>query len=206
MLNIAKKYHTGDTIIEVLFAVTVFSLVVVAGLSIMNQGTALAQRSLEVTLVRQQIDAQVDALRFLHNSFVETYHGDDPDSYVEGTPARVWTQIADYAVENASDFSAVGATGACPSTKPTNAFIINTNSATIANITLSTPPVYSQVRYDDAGVITSQEGMWIEAVRVAASATTPGYYDFHVRACWYASGQASPMTIGTIARLYEPGS
>ena len=54
----------GDTLIEVLFAITVFSLVVVTSLAIMNQGTQAALRSLQLTLVRQQVDSQAEALRF----------------------------------------------------------------------------------------------------------------------------------------------
>ncbi|MBJ58357.1 hypothetical protein CMN24_01415, partial [Candidatus Saccharibacteria bacterium] len=60
-----RRLERGDTLIEVLFAVTVFSFVVVSSLAIMNQGTAAAQRSLEISLVRQQVDAQADSLRFL---------------------------------------------------------------------------------------------------------------------------------------------
>ena len=53
----------GDTIIEVLLAITVFSLVAVGAMTIMSQGTNTTQRSLEMSLVKQQIDAQAEALR-----------------------------------------------------------------------------------------------------------------------------------------------
>jgi type II secretory pathway pseudopilin PulG len=66
----------GDTIIEVLFAVTVFALVAVGSLSIMNQGTATAQRALEITLVRQQIDSQAQAIRYVHQAYVASYQKD----------------------------------------------------------------------------------------------------------------------------------
>ena len=49
----------GDTIIEVLLAVTVFSLVAIGAMMVMNQGTNSAQRSLEVTLVKQQIEGGI---------------------------------------------------------------------------------------------------------------------------------------------------
>ncbi len=60
----------GDTIIEVIFAVTVFSLVAVGGITIMNQGAATAQRSLEIGLAREQIDSQADALRYIHSAYI----------------------------------------------------------------------------------------------------------------------------------------
>ena len=66
MLNFKNRRArtAGDTLIEVMFATTVFSLVVVSSLSLMNQGVASAQRSLEITTVRQQMDGQVETLRF----------------------------------------------------------------------------------------------------------------------------------------------
>ena len=59
--------NRGDTIIEVLLAVTIFSLVAVGSMVLMNRGVAMAQQSLETTLVRQQIDAQAEMLRFVHD-------------------------------------------------------------------------------------------------------------------------------------------
>lgn len=65
-----RRGERGDTIIEVIFAVTVFSLVAVGGITIMNQGAATAQRSLEIGLVREQIDSQADALRYIHSAYI----------------------------------------------------------------------------------------------------------------------------------------
>src|ERR1035437_7179154 len=73
MLNLIKYRQRGDTLIEVLFAVSVFSLVAIGGLTIMNQGSNTTQRALEITLVRQQIDAQAEGLRFLHDAYIASY-------------------------------------------------------------------------------------------------------------------------------------
>lgn len=62
------KKH-GDTIIEVVFSFMVFSTVSVAAIGIMNSGLNQAQRSLEITMARNSIDAQAEALRFLQNNF-----------------------------------------------------------------------------------------------------------------------------------------
>ena len=32
------------------------------------------------------------------------------------------------------------------------------------------------------------------------------YYDFYIRACWYAPGAEQPTTISTVIRLYDPGA
>ena len=58
----------GDTLIEVLFAVSIFSAIVVGTIIIMNQGISSAQNALEINLVRNQIDTQAELLRHLNNA------------------------------------------------------------------------------------------------------------------------------------------
>lgn len=89
----------GDTIIEVILAVTVFSVVAVGGIGVMNQGVATAQRSLEIGQVRAQIDAQADALRYIHSTYVSSLGTTNPGA------KDVWDTVAsDRAVAAAQDF------------------------------------------------------------------------------------------------------
>lgn len=62
-----REFNRGDTLVEVLLGVTIFSLVAVIALETMNRGMAIAQYSLETTLVRQQVDAQAEMLRYAHD-------------------------------------------------------------------------------------------------------------------------------------------
>ena len=55
----------GDTLIEVIFAFTVFGMLAIGAIATMNQGTASAQRTLEITLVRQEMDSQAAVLRYI---------------------------------------------------------------------------------------------------------------------------------------------
>ena len=55
----------GDTIIEVLLGITIFSMVAVGAMAVMNRGAAIAQQSLEITLARQQVDVQAEMLRYI---------------------------------------------------------------------------------------------------------------------------------------------
>ena len=50
----------GDTIVELVIAFAIFSLAAVASIAILNSGVATTQRNLEITLVRQQVDAHQD--------------------------------------------------------------------------------------------------------------------------------------------------
>lgn len=196
----------GDTLIEVLFAVTIFSLVAVGGLSIMNQGTATSQRALEITLVRQQIDAQAEALRFMHASYVNVYK--NGATYAPTTPAGQWAlMVASINATNTINASNFGAGSTCP-TAPTGSFVINTRRATFVapSPTLVQPSAtFSQVVYNTVNnQVVRSEGLWIEAVYADRPSPNVGFTDFHIRACWTSLGQTIPVTLGTIVRLYEP--
>lgn len=53
-----------------MFAVAIFGLAAIGTISLMNKGLASTQNSLETTMARQEIDAQAEALRFLHNAYM----------------------------------------------------------------------------------------------------------------------------------------
>lgn len=69
MLERKVDFRQGDTIIEVAFAIAIFSLVAVISLAVMNAGLQTAEASMEVTVARNEIDAQAEAIRYIHNSF-----------------------------------------------------------------------------------------------------------------------------------------
>ena len=208
-----RRHERGDTLIEVLFAVSVFSLVVVGALTLMNQGTAASQRALEITLVRQQLDAQAETLRFMHDSYVAVYQPgitfNGPDGVT--TPAEEWSKMLDRIkavnVRSASPLNSGSAV--CP-TPPTGSFIVDPQNVAFNGNPLSLQPAetFAQVSYDNSGVFTGGRGLWIEAIRSVQSADSDqantGYIDFHLRACWDSSGLPVPLTLGTIVRLYEP--
>jgi len=201
----------GDTIIEVLFAVTVFAMVAVGSMAIMNQGTATAQRALEITLVRQQIDSEAQAIRYIHQAYIASYQKD-------GTPptgtAAEWPKLTSKTTgKGASGASNFGATNgaACPSTVPgEKPFLVNARTATLWSgaPSMSAPaggsfPPFAQIIYNDDSSINSAFGLWVESVP-STNVDGPGFVDFHIRACWDSIGSSNPITLGTIVRLYEP--
>lgn len=206
MSIINHSNNRGDTLIEVLFATAVFSLVAVGSLSIMNQGTATSQRAFEITLVRNEIDAQAETLRFLNASYVAAYQS-GATNYTG--PAEQWRLIQNSTVPSSSALNSGASACALPQT---GSFILNTKNATFvpdAPNKLNLAQTFSQVSFDPAsGQVLSAEGIWIEAVKSAISnqddEKKAGYIDFHIRACWDSPGQSIPVTLGTIVRLYEP--
>lgn len=216
MLVRARDQRRGDTLIEVLFAITIFSLVLVGSLSIMNQGMSTSQRALEITVVRQEIDAQAEVLRFLHTSYIAVYQsGNAVNDYKSDTPAREWaTMVAKIKADNlpkVTDFN--DDSTSCPTTQPSSSFIMNSRKAqfipVVSAINFASASTYSKVQYNSADSLSSAQGIWIEAISWTPSLSdtnqnNAGYVDFHIRACWDSPGQAVPIRIGTIVRLYEP--
>lgn len=213
-----RRLQRGDTLIEVLFAVSVFSFVVVGSLAIMNQGTAASQRSVEITLVRQQIDAQAETLRFMHDSYVAMYQtgitfdtaNRDTSGNLITSPAEEWYLLRQHiATANLSvdDYD----NSSCPTTPLPGSFAVDPRNV----LFVSSPSLlqtagasFAQTAYNTNGTIAGVRGMWIRAISSPSSTdqgeTNTGYVDFHIRACWDSSGLPLPMTLGTIVRLYEP--
>ncbi|MBR3320194.1 InlB B-repeat-containing protein [Candidatus Saccharibacteria bacterium] len=65
-----KHLPRGDTLVEVMFAVGIFGMVAIGAISLMNKGIATSQATLETTMARQEIDAQSESLRFIHNAYI----------------------------------------------------------------------------------------------------------------------------------------
>lgn len=205
---LTRRTQRGDTLIEVLFAISVFSFVIVGALALMNQGTAASQRSLEITLVRQQIDAQAETLRFMHGSYVAVYQTGISFNTTDGTtsPAEEWSRIV-------TDGLVAGGTSGvsdCPATTPTGSFVVDPLNVRFISSSNKTLPgtTFAQIQHAADGSFSDAPGLWIEAVRSEDSTDTnqsnTGFIDFHIYACWEGTGMSIPSTQGTIVRLYEP--
>lgn len=60
----------GDTIIEVMMAIAIFCMVAILSITMMNLGTNNAQSALELAIARNEINAQAEALRFVHSAYI----------------------------------------------------------------------------------------------------------------------------------------
>ena len=70
MQKLKKLLKKGDTIIEVTFAISVFSLISLLSMQVMDRDVSTIQGALETEMARNEIDAQAEALRFIQNSFL----------------------------------------------------------------------------------------------------------------------------------------
>lgn len=81
----------GDTLIEVLLAVGIFSMIAISVVAVMSGGTSSAQTALETTLAREEIDAQAEALRYIHDSYIN----DKESANSELPTIALWQKIID---------------------------------------------------------------------------------------------------------------
>lgn len=93
------KRKRGDTLIEVALAIGIFSLVAIVIVSVVSASTSGAQSSLELTLTREELDAQAEALRFIHDSYVS---GSQSKDQKENAYSVLWNKITDHAYSDST--------------------------------------------------------------------------------------------------------
>ena len=89
----------GDTLIEVALAIGVFSMVAVVVVSVISASTTSAQSSLELTVTREELDGQAEALRFIHDSFVIGSQSKDTS---ENPYTSLWNALTSHAIEEST--------------------------------------------------------------------------------------------------------
>ena len=199
------RYQRGDTIIEVLLAFTVFSLVSVGAMTVMAQGVNTSQRALEITQVRQQIESQAESLRAAQEAYSAS---EDPTN-------SQWRSVA--VANRLGNTLHFADTAACPSEAWMNSartFIMDPRTATYVaapdwyrdTSSTTAPAAFAQLKTNGATV--QSYGVWIERTYEppAVDASIPNAYSFAIRACWNSPGLKVPLQIETIVRLYEPNS
>lgn len=225
-LIVHAKFHRGDTIVEVLFAIAVFSFVMMAILQIMQQGAIATQTSLEINLARNQMNSQAEAIRFINasqQSRRRTGEAGDTSIY-----SQLWSYLkTNFLKTSASNWEAMTSKGGVRAhcidpTTVSRAFVIDIKNLGLTDDTTKAVKygnqIVSSVTYprlvysntiDDNNKIsaaispfTRSEGLWVEMVKSSENNTSIAY-DFHVRACWEITGNATPLTLGTILRVYE---
>ena len=92
-----KRFRPGDTMIEVLFAITAYSVVAIFTIITMNIGLQQGESALELSQARIEIAAQADGLRYIHNAFLSEreYGRTGSNSYKD-----LWNRIVGRAINH----------------------------------------------------------------------------------------------------------
>ena len=182
------RRQRGDTIVEAVIAFAVFGAIAVGAMVIMNRGVAMAQRSLEVTLVREQMDGQADMLRYLKDVSGGGWSNLTNASNLSQSPQPISSNASSCVAPPPSSkaFFLSGSPGNVP----------QVNSASGASY--GTPTTYALVDHP----ARKSSNIWIEATRAEGSSPEAQAFDFRIHACWSSVGSDNPITLGTIVRLY----
>lgn len=232
MSNLNKQQSkSGDTIIEVIFAITIFCLVAVLSVGMMNEGLRNSESALEITVVRNEINAQAETLRYIHSNYVAEKGREEIGKY-----SKIWEKIVNKAIDG--DEVPEYPIASCVNDNfvndddtdeitNRNKFIINARTLDADKTVITTSsrftaaPVFSRLVYTDssssseevtansindnqsATILARAEGIW-DIVAAGPTKSNPEYYDFYIRSCWYTPGSTTPTTIGTVIRLSNP--
>lgn len=79
----------GDTIVEAVVAIAIYSIVAVLSLSLMSSGISTAQRNLESTMSRAVIDSESELLRYYYESYLASQSNKNDDARY----AAIWKKI-----------------------------------------------------------------------------------------------------------------
>jgi hypothetical protein len=183
----------GDTVIELVLAFAIFSFAAITTIAILNQGVAIAGRSLEKGLVRQQIDAQAELLRYIKDTkdplwgTITTAHSVAAPMALSPSTCPTVSELGDKSFFVAQDSA--------------GNFTVNTLSAASGNY--ASAQTYARIDYSVAS--PRAYGVWLQAVKAENRSSDAGLdaYDFYIHACWNTIGSSQPSTVGTIVRLYE---
>lgn len=203
---IRRMPERGDTIIEVMLAVTVFAMLAVGVVVTMNRGAAIAEQSLEITLVRQQIDSQADLLRYVHSRYMA---GDNEYTVL-------WASLrADANNTPSGSVSQLGvASCPTPAAAQQRGFALYTTASgvikrTAGGVWYAPADTYAQINYSNPTAPYMARGLHIKMLRAGTvatggSSTHAKAFDAYINACWDRIGGGPPQTMGTIVRLYDP--
>lgn len=130
----------GDTLIEVMFAIGFFALVAIISVAVMNSGIKNAERDLELVTARNELNAQAEALRFIHSSYISEKTLPSSDKEYEA----LWNKIVSHPIKpydaeqsgllNIAGFGSCeeiyNTSGGASPLQKVDAFVINTRKLT----------------------------------------------------------------------------
>lgn len=212
----------GDTLIEVTLAVGIFSMVAVAVVAVMSNGTSNTQTALETTLARAEIDAQAEALRFIQSSAAT----EDPNA-IDSKFSGIWNKIISMATDTKSGENYHFAPTSCTELYDSgddgkiyianqNAFFVDLNKLddylnepkgdNYPIITTEDPNSFSLTETYPRVVNGKAEGIYVIARKDSKTVQTANSekvypYDFYIHTCWNSSNSDRPSTISTVIRL-----
>lgn len=230
--KIRKKWHArrqlpatrrGDTMIEVLLASAIFGFIALLTVALMNSGMLVSQSNLQLTMARNEVNAQAEALRYIHNAYTNSPGSGSGDG-TWNQYKQLWDQVTSYAMSKSELEDHQAPDGAsCQEVYDTEvvagqSIVLNTNAVQLgAANTIITSPLeitdsFPFLAFSEGNQVTGAYGIWVNVVtgddsHPVAGGTTrgdPPYYEFFINTCWDSVGTGAPTRLDTVLRLYNP--
>ncbi|MCL2038068.1 prepilin-type N-terminal cleavage/methylation domain-containing protein [Candidatus Saccharibacteria bacterium] len=213
-----KQKQRGDTLVEVLIAITVLAIIVTGALAIMNRSLIGIMNSSERTAVRAEINSQTELLNFARARDSATW---EKIKKVAFKPTDIGLASAQCQINE----------GGRDDTLPPRpgSFYLTTVDDAVAGIRVefhTNMEKTSDMSIDGGAIVPSGKslsdrattpfkretdgrtistGIWIDAV--AYPQVDPGnkipYFDFYIKGCWTPLGSLPDSQTLTIVRIYD---
>lgn len=183
-LPVNHSKERGDTLIEVLLALSVFGIVTIGAFSLMNRGVVQMYDSMERSEVRMLINSQTEVLTYMRDEYIKSLkHVTDPSQQFNATAANSWATV-----RSITSQTSIPALDGC---EAANSFWVGTNlSVTTSSITGTSDAFPSP-----------GNGIWMQ--KIAYTGGGQPYIDFYVKACWRQNSNAQTQVLSTVVRLYD---
>jgi len=208
-----KRTQRGDTLVEVLIAITVLGIVVVGSLTLMNRSMVSIINSTERTAVRTDINSQINLINYVFRNASESGTRDNILSLAfRGGTGGSLPDLASGYNKNASTTCDLGLNegGKFDTTgggvKNAGSFYLDPHLD--ANGSVDSVKLVTGLTVTSNGPNTTERarpgsGLWVDAVYYEQSASNAQpYIDFYVKACWTPIGSNPNSRSLTVYRLY----
>lgn len=182
-MSLERSSEQGDTLVEVLVALSVLAIVVVGAFSLMNKGVAQMYDSMERAEVRQLLNKQIELLNYARDQYFQK-----DDATADVNAVMLWQSM-----ESAASAATIPALDNCTDTS--GGFSIQGSAQT--NVQFVSGVAHAVA----SGFPAPDNGIWIQKI------STPGapvpYVDFYVRACWMQGSSPVMQVESSVVRLYD---
>lgn len=180
-----RSDERGDTLIEVLLALTVFGVVVVGAFALMNRGVAQMYDAMERSEVRMLINSQTEMLTYMRDEHLrQLKHQSDPSQQYDATADSSWVTIQHLPPPP----SGIPALSSC---ETANAFWVGTDLSVTNSSIIGTSDAFP----------SPGNGIFVQ--KISGSGGGQPYIDFYVKACWRQNSTTQTQVLSTVVRLYD---
>lgn len=189
-----RRSERGDTLIEVLVAISVMGIATVGTFSLMNKGLSQMYDTMERAEVRMLLNRQIESLTYARDQYLRSPSGEGLATY-DRAARDLWAYIKSPAV---SSLDAVPDLNSCAVANANSVFSVTMNAdGSLGHVSgAAILPIGS-------GFPAAGDGIWVQKIYKNSTEAQVPYTDFYIRACWMQNNSSVTQVASTIVRLYD---